>query len=110
MRRTVTATVALLAGCVLQSTTPSGPAEYHYVVLGPDGVAVVRVVTVNAQCPSIDIDGAPRAMTVRMPPATIPVRPSRPDLPAPKASAFPVLTRSLTGVFLSAATCRGISD
>jgi hypothetical protein len=54
-----TATVALLAGCVLQSTTPSGPAEYRYVLLGPDGVAVARVITVNAQCPSIDIDGAP---------------------------------------------------
>ena len=35
-------------------------------------------------------------MTVRMPPATIPVRPSRPDLPAPKPSAFPVLTCELT--------------
>ena len=61
-------------------------------VLGADGAAVARTITVNAQCPSIDIDGVPRAMTVRMAPATIPVRPSRPDLPAPKASAFPVLT------------------
>jgi hypothetical protein len=92
MTRALAAIVATLAGCVLQSTPPSGPAEYHYVVLGPDGVAVARVITVNAQCPPIDIDGATRAMTVRMAPATIPVRPSRADLPAPKASAFPVLT------------------
>ncbi|MEO8751797.1 MAG: metallophosphoesterase [Casimicrobiaceae bacterium] len=93
MKRTGAAIVAtLLAGCVLQSTPPSGPAEYRYVLLGPDGGAVARVITVNAQCPTIDVDGAPRAMTVRMPPATIPVRPSRPDLPTPKASAFPVLT------------------
>ncbi len=96
MRRTVAAIVATLAGCVLQSTPPSGPAEYRYVVLGPDGVAVARVITVNAQCPPIDIDGATRAMTVRMAPATIPVRPSRADLPAPKASAFPVLTCEMT--------------
>ena len=86
MRRTATTiAVMILAGCVLRSAPPSGPAEYHYVVLGPDGVAVARVITVNAQCPSIDIDGAPRAMTVRMAPATTPVRPSRPDLPAPHA-------------------------
>ena len=97
MRRTATTIVVMiLAGCVLQSAPPSGPAEYHYVVLGPDGVAVARVITVNAQCPSIDIDGTPRAMTVRMAPATIPVRPSRPDLPVPKASAFPVLTCETT--------------
>jgi Calcineurin-like phosphoesterase len=97
MRRTVTTiVVVILAGCVLQSAPPIGPAEYHYVVLGPDGIAVARVITVNAQCPSIDIDGAPRAMTVRMAPATIPVRPSRADLPAPKASIFPVLTCELT--------------
>lgn len=92
MRRTVTAAVVILAGCVLQSTTPSGPAEYRYVLLGPDGAPVARVITVNGQCPSIDIDGASQAMTVRMAPATIPVRPSRLDLPAPKASEFPVLT------------------
>ena len=104
MKRTATTIVVMiLAGCVLQAAPPSGPAEYHYVLLGPDGIAVARVITVNAQCPSIDIDGAPRAMTVRMPPATIPVRPSRPDLPAPKASAFPVLTCEMT---LPAGTAR----
>lgn len=96
MRRIALATIAwMLAGCVLQSTTPGGSADYRFVVLGADGVAVARVITMDAQCPPIDIDGVAQSMTVRMPPATIPVRPSRPDLPMPKASAFPVLTCEL---------------
>ena len=45
---------------------------------------------------AIDVDGASIAMTVRMPAETIPVRPSRPDLPPPKASAFPVTTCEAT--------------
>ena len=66
--------------------------DYRYVLLGPEGVPVVRAITSAAQCPALDVDGKPTPMTVRMPPATIPVRPSRSDLPPPKASAFPVLT------------------
>jgi hypothetical protein len=84
-----------LGGC---TTSPPAPVDvdYRYVLLGPEGVPVVRVITSAPQCPALDVDGAPTPMTVRMPPATIPVRPSRPDLPAPKASAFPVLTCEAT--------------
>ena len=57
---------------------------------------MARVITARAQCPAIDVDGASIAMTVRMPAETIPVRPSRPDLPPPKASVFPVTTCEAT--------------
>lgn len=86
---------AILAGCTTQPPSPQAPADYRYVLVGPDGVAMARVITSDAHCPPVDIDGVARAMTVRMPAATIPVRPSRPDLPTPKASAFPVLTCEL---------------
>jgi hypothetical protein len=86
----VAATLAL-CGCMTSPPAPSD-ADYRYVVLGPEGAAMARVITARAQCPALDVDGASIAMTVRMPAEPIPVRPSRPDLPPPKASAFPVTT------------------
>ena len=84
-----------LAGCM---TSPPAPldTDYRYVVLGPEGVPMARVITARSQCPRLDVDGASIAMTVRMPAETIPVRPSRPDLPLPKASVFPVTTCEAT--------------
>lgn len=86
----IAATLAL-AACMTSPPAPSD-GDYKYVVLGPEGVAVARVITARAQCPTLTVDGASIAMTVRMPAATIAVRPSRSDLPPPKASAFPVTT------------------
>jgi RsmE family RNA methyltransferase len=62
---------------------------YRYVVLGPEGVPVARVITARAQCPALEVDGASIAMTVRMPAGTIPVRPSRSDLPPPESVRLP---------------------
>jgi hypothetical protein len=84
-----------LCGCMTSPPAPSDT-DYRYVVLGPDGVPMARVITARAQCPTLDVDGTSVAMTVRMPAETIPVRPSRPDLPPPKASAFPVTTCEAT--------------
>jgi hypothetical protein len=84
-----------LAGCITSRPAPPDT-DHKYVVLGPDGVAVARVITPRAQCPAIDVDGASIAMKVRMPAGTIAVRPSRPDLPPPKASEFPVTTCEAT--------------
>ena len=59
MKRTrMTAAVALLTGCVASSVQPP-PAgdDVRFVVLGPDGVAVARVITTAAACPHIDVDG-----------------------------------------------------
>lgn len=96
MKRVILLLGAALCGCVSQSLPPPAETDYRYVVLGPDGVAVARVITAAAGCPDIDIDGAIRTMSVRMAAATIPVRPSRNDLPQPKPSAFPVLTCEAT--------------
>ena len=85
---------AALAGCMTPRTT--APVDYRYVLLGPEGVPVVRVITSSPQCPSIDVDGVPVAMTVRMPAGTMPLRPSRASLPAPKPSVFDVTTCEAT--------------
>lgn len=83
-----------LAGCMTTGRAP--PADYRYVLLGPEGVPVVRVITASARCPTIDVDGVPLAMTVRMPAGTMPLRPSRADLPSPKPSVFDVTTCEAT--------------
>lgn len=92
MKRVLLVLVAALTGCVSRSVQPPPSTEYRFVVLGPDGAAVARVITSAATCPAIDVDGAARPMTVRMPAGTMSVRPSRSDLPPPKPSAFPVTT------------------
>jgi len=85
---------SMLGACA--TSPPLPPAVYRYVVLGPEGVPVARVITAAAQCPGIEVDGVTMPMTVRMPAATIPVRPSRDDLPPPKASVFDVTTCEAT--------------
>jgi hypothetical protein len=86
---------AALGGC-LTSPPSVSPSDHRFVVLGPDGAPVARLVTSAAQCPTIEVDGASMPMTVRMPAETIPVRPSRSDLPPPKASVFDVTTCEAT--------------
>ena len=49
--------------------------RYNYVVLGEEGRAVARVITRDAECPAIELDGAAVPMDVRAKPATIPLRP-----------------------------------
>jgi len=97
MKNPIVAVVATLAlaGCMTAPPAPSDN-DYKYVVLGPEGVPVARVITARAQCPALDVDGTSIAMTVRMPAGTMPLRPSRIDLPAPKPSAFPVTTCEAT--------------
>lgn len=90
--RVATILAAVLCGCASPSLQPPVRADYRYVLLGPEGVPVVRVVTSATECPAIEVDGVSRPMSVRMPPETVPVRPSRSDLPPPKPSVFPVLT------------------
>jgi hypothetical protein len=57
------------------------PIQSAFVVLGDNGAAQARVVTTAAACPTIQLDGRAVAMTVRAPPATLPLRPTR-SLPA----------------------------
>ncbi|MFO1415162.1 MAG: metallophosphoesterase [Burkholderiales bacterium] len=84
--------LAVLGGCASPPVpTPVGP-DHRFVVLGPEGSAVARVVTYAAECPAILLDGVARPMTVRMPAGTMPARASVSPLPPPVPSAFPVTT------------------
>ena len=60
-----------------------------YVVLGPDGERIARVVTEVKDCPALFVDGRVMEMQVRVPAGTAPLRPtaSKPELTKP--SAFP---------------------
>ncbi len=84
-----------LAGCTYLPFLPSAPADYRYVLIGPDGMPIARAITAGAACPAIDLDGGARPMTVRMAPATISLRPTRSEPALSKPSAFPVLTCEL---------------
>lgn len=88
------ALAALLTGCA--TPPPVRGVDHRFVVLGPEGVAVARVITRAATCPAVEVDGKRMPMAVRMPAGTMPLRPSRADLPAPKASVFDVTTCELT--------------
>ncbi len=63
-----------------------------FVVLGDSGRAVARVITADARCPDLLVDGRPTSMTVRLPAETLAVRPTLSTPENTKPSAFPVLT------------------
>src|ERR1700761_6977072 len=60
-----------------------------YMLLGPDGQRIARVVTEIKDCPALFVDGKVVAMTARVGAGTAPLRPtaSKPELTKP--SAFP---------------------
>ena len=64
------------------------PHPYAWVVMGSGGAASARVVTPEATCPTITIDGVDHPMNLRAPAATIPARTS--SATPVKPSAFPV--------------------
>lgn len=88
--------VAALPGCGDLPHLHVEPVHTQFVLLGPEGIPVARAITSAAQCPDIVLDGSTQAMTVRMPPATIPLRPTRSDPSLSKPSSFPVLTCEAT--------------
>lgn len=92
MRRVASVAALFLAGCVGWSGGLEAPESHRIVLLGPEGRAVARVITMDAQCPQIVLDGIARPMSVRMPPETIALRPTRSVPALSKPSAFPVLT------------------
>jgi hypothetical protein len=91
---------SLLTGCVappaLHEPTRSGSTRYTYVVLSGEGVPIARAITFAATCPAIDLDGESRAMTVRAPSGTMPLRATVSPPSASKPSSFPVLTCEAT--------------
>jgi Calcineurin-like phosphoesterase len=70
-----------VTACALPPQAKSGSAaiapsflQAAWVALGPNGLAIARVVTSSAQCPHIDLDGQPFIMQVR-------AQPTLPDYP-----------------------------
>jgi hypothetical protein len=89
--------IALLIAMLAAAAQPAAaqaydPVEAAFVVLGPGGQGVVRVITRAAACPAVMVDGVARPMTVRVGPGTEPLRPTRSSLDNSKPSAFPVRT------------------
>ena len=67
------------------------PIQAAYVVLGDGARPVARVITADANCPSLDVDGKPQTMTARAAAQTLPLRPTQSKPEFSKPSAFPVL-------------------
>ena len=94
---TMLAAIALLVACAapplaMVSDRSADPIRAAFVVLGEDGAAVARVITMAPECPVADVDGAPLPMAVRALPATIALRLTVSNPAQSKPSAFPVLT------------------
>ena len=92
MRWAVAWLASLIGGCAHVPGPADAQADIRYVVVGPEGVAMARVITTAARCPDITLDGAARAMQVRMAPATVAQRPGRAAPTQSKPAVFPVLT------------------
>jgi hypothetical protein len=66
---------ATLAGCAgLQPQQDAHDLQSAFVVLGDDGAAIARAITISPRCPRIEIDGRAAAMAVRAPLSPIPLR------------------------------------
>lgn len=68
----------------------AGAEPISYVLLGPNGVPVVRTISAAPTCPALIVDGHLHAMTLRAPAETAPLRPTISAPEKSKPSAFPV--------------------
>jgi hypothetical protein len=84
--------VVLLAACAGPGAMAPAddPILAAYVVLG-DGGSIVRVITTDPACPSVDVGGERLVTAIRAVPETMPLRPTRGPAGESKPSAFPVL-------------------
>ncbi len=83
------ALVPTLAAAMLAALSAARAAETAYVLVGPGGGQIARVITDASTCPVLQVDAKPLAMQVRSAPETFPQRltASSPELSKP--SAFP---------------------
>lgn len=79
---------------VTVSCDPSPPQPYSFVELGSGGAVIARVITPDASCPSITVDGVAKPMNLRVAAGTVAARTSTAS--PVKPSAFPVNTCELT--------------
>ena len=90
---TKTGVVGLLGAVALMAASAAQAADglqSAFVVLGDGGRAVARAITADAACPEITVDGEVRAMAVRAPAGTVPLRTTRSKPDESKPSAYPV--------------------
>ena len=80
--------VAVMSGSGWVSAMAEVEPASTYVVLGEDGARIARAVTAADHCPTILIDGAPQAMTLRAPAQTVAQRPTRSAASQSKPSVF----------------------
>lgn len=78
------------SGSVQIICTPAAPSTYAWVVMGSGGTAIARVITPDATCPPIFIDGQSFPMNLRIGPGTQPLRPTASTPALSKPSVFPV--------------------
>ncbi|MEO8675746.1 MAG: metallophosphoesterase [Casimicrobiaceae bacterium] len=94
LRQAAIVALSLLIGCSDSDTPPVSPASdvrYAFVVLGENGQAIARAITVASACPLIAIDGGhPVQMTLRAAAATLPARPTAYDKRNTVPADFPV--------------------
>ncbi len=76
----------------LQASDTSQHYPITYVVLGSNGIPVVRALTHHAACPMLTVDGKEMAMDIRAKAETIPQRSTMSDPSESKPSEFQVLT------------------
>lgn len=95
----IAASLLVLSACSSLPVAPKADAIQHaqtvqasWVVLGPQGQAVARVITNDAVCPALIQDGVATTMQVRAPAETIAQRKTASKPEDSKPSAFPVLT------------------
>ncbi|MGZ3181198.1 MAG: metallophosphoesterase family protein [Telluria sp.] len=78
-----------LAGCATAPREPAGVVT-SFVVLGPDGAALARVLTSGPACPVLTVDGAAFPLGERAAPARLPARPLARNKQEPTGADYPV--------------------
>jgi hypothetical protein len=84
-----TCLTVLLAG--LAASSAASAAETAYVLVGPGGGQIARVLTDAATCPVLQVDDKPLGMQIRAAAETVPQRPTASSPELSKPSAFPEL-------------------
>ena len=89
--------LALSAGLAPAAGRAAAVAPFStFVVMGPDGVRIVRAITPADRCPTLMVDGRSSRMSMRAPAQTLAQRATRSDPALSKPSVFDALTCEAT--------------
>jgi predicted MPP superfamily phosphohydrolase len=89
LRWSVTGLALAVMGLTAASTARA--ADSAYVLMGPGGAQIARVITDAPSCPTLRVDDRRLRMQVRASPQTLPQRPTASSVELSKPSAFPRL-------------------